>query len=369
MLHFSQIYGFFYTVLVTIGVIGLLIFVHEFGHFIAARMVGVRVEIFSLGFGPKIIGIKRGDTEYRISALPLGGYVKLYGENPEEADEITERDKAFIFKKVWQKLFIVSAGPLMNFVFPIVVFWILFATAGVYVLPPKVGKVLPNSPAQRAGLQKGDEILSINGHPVHSFEDLVFYLREHTSVKTVVLKVKRGNKILTIKVRPEFKEGYNIFRKKTKVPFIGIQAELKFVHQKYGPVKALVSALKKVWDLTYLTFEAVVKLVSGKLPFSTLGGPITIGKMIGQSAKYGLLSLLSFSCFLSINLGIINLLPIPALDGGYILLYLVEGLTGRKIPMKVLELIFKVGIVILIVLSIAVFYNDILRLINGWKHP
>ncbi len=366
--YFIGLYHFFYTVLITIGVIGVLIFVHEFGHFLAAKMMGVKVEIFSLGFGPKLVGFVSGETEYRISAVPLGGYVKLYGEQPEESQEIKEPEKAFIHKKLWQRAFIVIAGPLMNFIFPIFIFWILFATAGVYVIPPVIGKVLPNSPAQKAGLKPGDWIVAINNHKVNSFEDLVIYLREHTNLKEVVLTVKRGEKVFVKKVRPIFKEGYNIFRKKTKIPFLGIQAKVTFVHKRYGIFKAFYMAVKKVWEFTYLTFVAVLKLISGQLPLSTLGGPITIGKMIGQNAKYGLLPVISFMGFLSINLGIINLLPIPMLDGGHLLLYVIEAIRGKPLPMSVLELIFKIGIAILILIMIAVFYNDILRLLSGWKH-
>jgi len=360
---------FVYTVLATIGVIGILIFIHEFGHFIVAKWMGVRVEIFSLGFGPKIFGIKGGETEYRLSLVPLGGYVKLYGENPEEAPNLPDKDRTFYYKKVWQKALIVLAGPLMNFVFPVLVFWILFSTTGVYVIPPKVGKVLPNTPAQKAGLKPGDEILAINGKRVHSFESLVLYLREHTELKEVTLKIKRDGKIFTVVIHPAYREGYNIFRKKTKIPYIGITAKPTFIHKKYGVVKAFVLAVKKVWDITYLTLVAVVKLVLGELPFSTLGGPITIGKMIGQNVQYGLLPLLSFTAFLSINLGIINLLPIPMLDGGHLVIYLVEAIRGRPISLKTLELILKIGIVILIALMIAVFYNDIIKLLSGWKHP
>ncbi len=370
----TQFYTPLFTLLATIIVIGILIFVHEFGHFLVAKLIGVKVEIFSLGFGPKLFAIKGKETEYRLSLIPLGGYVKLYGEHSETASSLTEPEKAFAFKKPWQKSLVVIAGPLANFVLAFIVFWFLFSAIGIYTYPPKVGEVIPGSPAEKVGIKKGDIILEVNGVKVNSFEEMVLLLRGKQStniqkLKIIKLKIKRDNKILNISVTPEFKEGLNIFGKKTKIPIIGIKATQELVFKKYNILDALLMSLKKVGDITVLTFTAIYKLFIGELPFSTLGGPITIAKIIGDTAKMGLIALLSFTALLSINLGVINILPIPMLDGSYLILFGIEAIRGKPLSLKTQELIFKIGLALIIILSIAVFYNDIYRLLTGWKMP
>jgi regulator of sigma E protease len=357
------------TVIIALLVIGVLIFVHELGHFIAAKLMGVKVEIFSLGFGPKIIGFKAGETEYRVSAFPLGGYVKLYGEHPETLPSVVEKDKAFAFKKPWQKAFIVVAGPLANFILPVLLFWFLFWASGSYLLSTKIGEVLPGSPAEKAGLAPGDEIIEVNGKKVKSFDQLILYLKSQENVKEVSLKIKRNSQELEVKIIPEMKEGYNIFGKKTQVPFIGVKSTQEVVHQRHGFIESFVLAVEKVVDITTLTFVAIFKLFTGELPFSTLGGPITIGKMAGDTAKLGIYPLISFTGLLSINLGIINLLPLPMLDGGHLVIFGIEAIRGKPLSLKTQELILKIGLFIIIALSIAVFYNDILKLLSGWKLP
>jgi regulator of sigma E protease len=349
--------------------IGILIFVHELGHFIVAKLMGVKVEVFSLGFGPKLVGIKGKETEYRISLVPLGGYVKLYGEHPDFLFYVHEPEKAFAFKKPWQKALIVIAGPLANFLFAVVVFWFLFTAVGAYIYPAKIGKVLPGSPAEKAGLKPGDQILELNGEKVNSFSQLILKLRGSKLIESVMLKVKRGNKIFTVKLKPELKEGYNIFGQKTKIPIIGIKGSPEVIHKKYNIFKALWMALKKVWEITALTFTAIFKLLVGEIPFSTLGGPLTIGKMAGETARLGIPAYLSFSALLSVNLGIINIIPLPMLDGGHLVLYGLEAIRGKPLSLKTQEIIFKIGLALIIALSIAVFYNDIIKLLTGWEIP
>lgn len=357
------------TIIVAILVIGILIFVHELGHFLSAKLLGVRVEVFSLGFGPRIIAFKAGETEYRLSFIPLGGYVKLYGEHPETLPIVENPQKAFAFKKPWQKAIIVFAGPLANFVLAILIFWFLFTSIGTYIIPAKIGEIIPDSPAEKAGLKPGDEILEVNGKKVNSFQELVFFLRTKKAPESVNLKIKRGSQIFEINLTPEMKEDYNIFGKKTKIPIIGIKSSEEIIHQKHSPFSAFNLAVKKVLELTALIFVAIYKLFIGEMPFSTLGGPITIGKMAGETAKMGISYLFSFTAILSVNLGVINILPLPMLDGGHLVLFGIEALRKKPLSLKTQELIFKIGLALIIALSLAVFYNDILKLLKGWNLP
>jgi regulator of sigma E protease len=356
-----------FTVGVALLVIGILIFIHEFGHFLAAKKVGVKVEIFSLGFGPKILGFVKGETEYRLSLIPLGGYVKLYGEHAEVLSSVATPEKAFAFKKPWEKAIIVLAGPFANFLLAFFIFWMLFTFAGVYISPPVVGEVLKGSPAEKAGLKKGDRILEIDGKKVNTFEDLVLILRSKSYKGPVTLKIERKGKVFEVKVKPELREAYNIFGKKTKIPLIGIRSTTEIIHKKYDPLTAFFKALNKTWYLTSLTFQAIFKLLTGELPFSTLGGPLTIGKMAGDTARLGLLPLLSFTALLSVNLGVINIIPFPMLDGGHLVFFLIEAIRKKPIPLKTQEWIFKIGLALLILFSIAVFYNDLVRLFGNLK--
>ncbi len=357
------------TIIVAILVIGILIFVHELGHFLSAKLLGVRVEIFSLGFGPRLIGFTAGETEYRLSLIPLGGYVKLYGEHPETVPLVEDPERAFAFKKPWHKAIIVISGPLANFLLAVLIFWFLFASVGTYIVPAKIGEIIPNSPAEKVGLKPGDEILEVNGKRVKSFQELVFFLRSKKIPESVTLKIKREDQIFEVNLMPEIKEDYNIFGKKTKIPVIGIKSSEEIIHQKHDPLSAFNLAIKKVAELTGLIFVAICKLFTGEMPFSTLGGPITIGKMAGETAKMGFSYLFSFTAILSVNLGVINILPLPMLDGGHLVLFGIETLRKKPLSLKTQELIFKIGLILIIALSLAVFYNDILKLLKGWNLP
>ncbi len=352
-----------YTFIGIIIVLGVLIFFHELGHFLMARWVGVRVLKFSLGFGPKIWGFVRGETEYCLSAIPLGGYVKLLGENPGEKIRPEETPYSFSHRPFKDKALIVIAGPFANFLLAWIFFALVFSFQGKPIYLPQVGKVLPNSPAAEAGLQAGDLIVAVDGKPIRSWQELNEIIKKSAG-EPLHLTVKRGEKKLILTVTPRLREVKNIFGETVKMPMIGIMAAGKARFEKTNPAKALFDGLVMVFAMIKLTLVSIIKLIERVLPLSTLGGPIFIAKLAGEQAQAGLWPLMSFMAVLSVNLGVLNLLPIPMLDGGHLVLFAIEAVRGKPLPEKTKELVMKVGLAILVVLMIVVFYNDILRLVR-----
>ena len=267
----SPILQFIYTIVPFIVVLGILIFVHEFGHFIVARKLGVGVTKFSFGFGPKLAGFQRGETEYLLSAVPLGGYVKLVGESEGEEVPPEQLARSFQRKPTWVKMAIVAAGPLGNLVFAILVFWVVFL-GGVPSLTTRIGDIAPDTPASRAGLLKGDVVLRIDGATVATWEDLAAKIRTGNSGRPLRITVKRDGSETTIPVAPEMREGRTVFGEKVSEPKIGIVAGQEVVYRKIGPGAAFVRAGQETGKLIYLTVMTVVKLVTRVLPSETLGG-------------------------------------------------------------------------------------------------
>ncbi|HEY7585381.1 MAG TPA: site-2 protease family protein, partial [Candidatus Deferrimicrobiaceae bacterium] len=325
---FSSAQNYLTTPVAFIVVLGVLIFVHEFGHFIVARRLGVGVTKFSFGFGPKLFGVKRGETEYLVSAIPLGGYVKLVGES--DGDEVPEdqRSRSFSHKSLAVKTAVVAAGPLGNLLFAVLVFWIVFL-GGVPALTPKIGNVLPDSPAARAGLKSGDVVVSIGGEAVSTWEELATRIRQEGAGKGLSMTVRRDGNELAVTVAAEIREGKSIFGEKVLEPRIGIVAGQDIVRRKLGPVAAFLRAGKETGKLVELTVMTVVKLVTRVLPSDTLGGPILIAQLAGDQARQGMSPFAYFLGLLSVNLGILNLLPIPILDGGHILFFSIEALRRK----------------------------------------
>jgi regulator of sigma E protease len=344
-------------------VLGILIFVHEFGHFIVARKLGVGVTKFSFGFGPKIAGFRRGDTEYLLSAVPLGGYVKLVGES--EGEEVSPEQLACSFqrKPIWVKMAIVAAGPLGNLVFAVLVFWFVFL-GGVPSLTTRIGEIAPDSPAARAGLLKGDVVVRIGGETVTTWEDLAAKIRAGSPASPLRFTVKRDGTETTIPVAPEMREGRSVFGEKISEPKIGIVAAKEVVYRRIGPGAAFLRAGQETGKLIYLTVMTVVKLVTRVLPSETLGGPILIAQMAGDQARQGITPFFYFLGLLSVNLGILNLLPIPILDGGHLLFFSVEGLMRKPISPQVRTLAHQVGLALILTLTALVFYNDIVRILS-----
>jgi len=418
--------------------IGILIFVHELGHFLMAKLVGVKVEVFSVGFGPPIFRKKIGETTYQIALIPLGGFVKLYGE--EDSEEARKDPRSFYAKPPWQRILIAFGGPLFNLLFAIFAFWIYYAVpqevrtvpavvgrvaenstaarygvgegykivevngqkvenwvdflqklekartegAGIEItfespegkrvvlplnasdfhrelgleplVPPVVGEVVKGTPAEQVGLKKGDRILSINGKPIKSWQDLLEFMSAYGGDKPLRLEVEREGKVRTIVVFPE--------RRGNRYA-IGIRPFLpERVVKKHSPLEALKLAIEKTWELSVLTLKAIWWIVSGQISITNLGGPLTIAQVAHQAAELGILAFIYTMGVLSVQLALFNLLPLPLLDGGLILLFLIEWITGRPLPEKFKEWWVKVGLVLIGSLMLFVLGLDFLRFLN-----
>ncbi len=340
--------------------LGILIFVHELGHFLAARIGGVGVLKFSLGFGPKIFGKKIGETEYVVSWIPLGGFVKLLGESGTE-DLAPEDEKRSFFKQpTWKRLLIVLAGPVFNFLLAIVIFFIVYMY-GLPNLVPVVGEMARDSAAQASGIVAGDQIVSLNDQKIRYWDEIrpVIAKSGGAPVKIVVL---RGEEEKAFSVTPKLSKTKTIFGEEEESYLIGIAPAGKTVIERKNPFSAMLSAFEKTWEISKLTVISVVKMIEGVISPRTLGGPIFIAQVAGNQVREGIIPFILFMAVLSINLGVINLFPIPVLDGGHIFFYLIEMVTRREIPMKVREISQQIGFVVLLMLMLFVIMIDIERL-------
>ena len=442
------------TILAAVVVLGVLIFVHELGHFLVAKRSGVGVLKFSLGFGPKLVGVKRGETEYLVSALPLGGYVKMIGEDPsDESAEAADPARSFSRKTVGTRAMIILAGPLANLLLPVVIFWGVFTLVGQpYFLPiigtpekdspaalagllpgdrvealdgarierwneveaavqessgrplsltvkredrtfavrlePRavatrdlfgqetkmwdlglhpllstvIGQILPGHVAEQAGLKSGDRIVALNGTPVAEWEQLAKIIHASPG-KVVRLTVERGGHRFDVEVTPRATKQRSASGEE-EIGLIGIGPAPESQYLRLNPASALVAGVKKTAELSVLIVQGFVKLMQAKISPKTIGGPILIGQMAGEVVQRGPIELLSFTALLSINLAILNLLPIPILDGGHLLFSLIEWFRGKPVSLRKREIAQQVGLVLLIGLMVFAFYNDISRLLG-----
>jgi len=431
------------TLISFIIVLGVLIFIHELGHFAVAKACGVGVEKFSLGFGPKLVGVKYGETEYRISLLPLGGYVKMVGEAPGEEVSNELREKSFTYKPVWKRSLIVAAGPAMNLVLAIALLPVIFMIGiqlPVYLdKPAEVGFVVPDEPAHKAGVMAGDTIVAFDGKEVRHWEDLLTQLAMNPS-KTVSLAVDRDGQRVETAITPDASEhtgaGYGgmyppmkpvigdvasgypakeagiqagdtiisidgveikhwaelesaihkaekkiklvllrdgreltfevtpMYNEDSKVHLIGISRQEDLEVRQYGFTESISKGVASGIDMTGKLFVVIKGLVLGEYSLKTLGGPIMIAQVAGKAAESGLSDLLSLVAFLSLQLGIINLFPIPVLDGGHIVFFGLEAIKGKPLSEKFMAVAQQVGIALLIGLMVLVTWNDILRIIG-----
>jgi regulator of sigma E protease len=348
-------------------VIGILVFIHELGHFLLAKKLGVGVITFSLGFGPKLIGKKIGETQYQISAIPLGGYVKLIGEDRGEEVKEEDRTRSFSSQPIWKRTLIIFAGPLFNIFLTLVVYCFSFGIFGLpqepLPLPPKIGGLSSGLPAEKAGLQQGDLIISIDNTGVTTWDDVVSIVRKSEG-KELSIKIKRNGEMIEFKIIPEISKDPPRQGEKT-LYVIGIVApleEMTFRYKRIGPLESIYEGSLQTWHLTKLMMVVLWKMISGDISPKTIGGPIQIAQEAGKQGKKGIPYLLGLIAILGINLGLINLFPIPILDGGHLLFLGIEAILGKPVSIKKMEIAQQIGLVLIILLMIYAFHNDLRRL-------
>jgi regulator of sigma E protease len=352
------------TVIATIVVLGILIFVHEFGHFLLAKLLGVKVQAFSLGFPPKLISKTWGETEYRLSVIPLGGYVKLLGENPDDEVAPEEEHRSFSHHPLWHRALIVLAGPGFNLLFAVLALSLTFAISGIPYLIPKVGEVMPDSPAAQAGLKKDDLVTAIDGKTITRWEELVTTVRL-SAERPLALAVKRGEAELTLTITPKRMETTNIFGQKVSAVLIGVASSEHYAVDRVNPLTAFTTGAAYTGRIVEITVLSLWKLLTQEIPITTLGGPILIAQVAGKQAEQGINSLVHFMALLSVNLTLLNLLPIPILDGGHLVFILWEAVRGKPLAMKHREMAQALGLMLILALMVVVFYQDLQRLFSG----
>jgi len=346
---------------VALLVLSALIFFHELGHFTAARYFGVYVEVFSIGFGKRLASFEWIGTRWQISAIPLGGYVKMKGQDDMDPTSTSPDPDSYNAMRPWQRIIILLAGPFANFALAWGLFFVI-ALSGPQTLSPVIGSVVENSPAAQAHLMTGDRVRSINGQKITQWEDLSETIKSSTG--PLFLEIERKGKIVRTQVIPKVTETQNIFKETIKKRMVGIAPSGQTHAMQLNFAGTIAYASKQTYDSTMLIFESVQKLITGIVPAKELGGVVSIVQITSEASNYGLISLFFFSALISVNLGVLNLLPIPALDGGHIMFNLYE-MIRRKAPSEAVVMQLTIsGWVLLIGLMGLGLYNDITRLVQ-----
>jgi len=356
------------TIVSFILVLAILVFFHEAGHFITAKLCNVGVEKFSLGFGPRLYGKKIGITDYRISAIPLGGYVKLVGEEPGEELFPEEIPFSFSHKPLFQRMLVVAAGPFSNILLAYIIFVFFFALNGIPFRLAVIGEVFPDTPAHKSGIKVEDKIVKIDNKSIETWDDMASVISNSKGKEiciTINRVVEEEEKFYVFYIIPEKKTTKNFFGEDIDRYLIGISSSDKFDIKNLSFIQSLGYSGVKIWEITWLTLLHIYKIIQGVLSPDNIGGPIMIAKLTGDSARAGIASLSFFIAVISISLAIFNLLPIPVLDGGHLMFFLIEGITRKPVSVKVKELSQQIGIAVLVLIMIYVSVNDVMRFLTN----
>ena len=350
------------SLLVSLIVLSFLIFFHELGHFLAARAMGVKVEVFSIGFGRRILARRYGDTEYRLAMIPLGGYVRMKGQDDADPTKRSYDPDSYTVKTPLQKIFILFAGPFANFILAYI-FYVIVAWMGATALGTTVGEVVKDSPAAKAGLLVDDKILMVSGEPIRTWKDLGATIQKATG--TIDLAIERDGRTLTLFMTPEIRDSENIFGEKIQKLMIGVLPAAEFTQVDYGFFEAFGVAFNQTVEASTLIVKGVEKLITGVVSPENIGGVVSIVDYTAKASEAGIAALLLLSALMSVNFGVLNLLPIPALDGGHIIFNIYEMITKREPSEEVLYRLTLMGWILLAGLMFLGLYNDINRLVAG----
>jgi len=354
-----------------LAVLTVIVFVHEMGHYLVARWNGVAIDAFSIGFGPELFGwTDRRGTRWRVAAFPLGGYVKFTGDanaasvpDPDAAEETDPalRPHLFTSKSVWQRMAVVVAGPAANIIFTFLILYAMLLGYGRFTLAPVVGEVAPQSPAAIAGLEPGDEFISVDGYAIRGFED-VQRIVSTAPERQVPLVIERGGEQMTLTLTPRAEMATTRFGRDIKVGRIGVSREVgegDLILYRPGPVEAIGMTYEEIWFIVDRTLDFLGDIFIGRADLDQVAGPVGMAQVSGEVATLGLLALVNLTALLSLNIGIINLFPVPMLDGGHLMYYLYEAVRGRPLSQRVQEIGYRIGFALVCTLMIATVINDL----------
>ena len=364
-----SLFGFLQTAFWFLVVLTPIVFVHEFGHYWVARRNGVRVEVFSVGFGRELFGYTdKAGTRWKFSLIPFGGYVKMFGQSDLGPDDdggpqISEADKAesFYYKGLGQKAAVVAAGPIANFIFAILIFAIMFATVGQPFTPARISRVVEGSVAEAAGIQPGDIFVEVQGRTIQRFEEVQQLVRLHPNIE-IELIVERAGERVSIALTPEERIEQDNQGNDIPIGILGVIRDGRPEFKRHNPAEATWQAFRETGRMVSVTFTALGQMIKGDRSAAELGGPVRIAQMSGDAASAGLSTLVIFAAFLSVNLGLINLFPVPLLDGGHLLFYAYEAVFRRPLGPRAQDVGLKIGLALVLGLMVFATFNDLLRL-------